>query len=461
MKKYNAIIIGSGQAGNPLARRLGKAGWKTLIVEQAFAGGTCINYGCTPTKTMIASARMAWQAGRAGDYGVNIKGISIDLKAIIARKNKVVMQFRQGSEKSLESVKNIDLLYGAATFIGKKQVAIKLNRGGTKEFEAEHIFINTGTRTAIPAIPGLADVDYLTSTTIMDITKIPKHLVIIGGSYIALEFGQMFRRFGSEVTILEGNPVFLSKEDRDVADTMMQILQEDGMKIHTGVKVTGVAKKDKALTVTATINNRTHHIEGTHLLLAAGRLPNTGDLGLEKTGVKTDDRGYIKVNSKLATNVPGIYALGDVKGGPAFTHISYNDYLIVCQNILDGKNLTTRRRPVPYCMFTDPELGRVGITEAEAKEKKLKIKVAKLEMSHVARAIETGHTRGFMKAIVDAETKRILGVAILGEQGGELMSLLEVAMMGNVNYEQLREAIFAHPTLSESINNLFMTLDNQ
>ena len=462
MKQYDAIIIGSGQAGTPLARKLAAKGWKVVIIEKQFAGGTCINYGCTPTKTMVASAKNAFQARRAMEYGVRVENISIDMPAIIARKNKVVTEFRGGTERGLGSNANITLVYGVASFSGHKQVSVALNNGGTEEYTAEHIFINTGGRTAIPAIDGIADVPYLTSTTILDVTTVPEHLLIIGGSYIALEFGQMFRRYGSQVTILEHSSRFLPKEDQDVADEMQKILTEEGITIHLGVPIKKVGyDAGKAIAVTATIDGKEQILTGSQLLLAAGRVPNTNQLNLGKTGVTIDERGYIQVNDQLETTVPGIYALGDVKGGPAFTHISYNDYLVVYKNIIENANISIKNRMVPYCMFTDPELGRVGLNEDEAKKKGVRFTVAKLPMAYVARGIETGETRGFMKAIVDPDTRQLLGVSILGAQGGELMSLLQIAMLGGVTYEQLKENIFAHPTYSESINNLFMSLDNQ
>ncbi len=461
MKQYDAIIIGSGQAGTPLARRLAGKGWKVAIIERQYTGGTCINYGCTPTKAMVASAKNAFQARRASEYGITVDSVSINLPVLIARKNKIVSDFRGSTERSLTSIANIELIYGEAFFSGPKQVTISLKEGGTTTCTAAHIFINTGGRKAIPAIEGLQNVPYLTSTTILDVVSIPAHLLIIGGSYIALEFGQMFRRYGSQVTILEHSSRFLPKEDEDIADEMKRILTEEGITIHLGVSIQKVTQDtNNTLAITTIIDGREQIITGSTLLLAAGRVPNTDKLQLHEAGVETDERGYIKVNDQLETAVPGIYALGDVKGGPAFTHISYNDYLVVFKNLVDHANISITKRMVPYCMFTDPELGRVGMNEEEAKKSGLNFTIAKLPMAYVARGVETGETRGLMKAIVDVDTKKILGVAILGAQGGELMSLLQIAMLGDITYEQLRENIFAHPTYSESINNLFMALDN-
>jgi pyruvate/2-oxoglutarate dehydrogenase complex dihydrolipoamide dehydrogenase (E3) component len=461
MKTYDAIVIGSGQAGNPLARRLAGKGWTVLVVERDQPGGSCINYGCTPTKTMIASAKAAYQARRGSEFGVVIPGeITVDLEAVVARKNRIVEESRTGTAKSLK-LPGIDYLHGEASFTGPKEIRVRTVEGSDRDFSASYVFINAGTSTTIPDIDGLDTVPYLTSSTILDLVDIPDHLLIIGGSYIALEFGQMFRRFGSEVTIIAREDRFLAREDADVAEAVREILEAEGIRIHTGANTSRIdTGADGAITMTVAIGERNKTITGTHLLLAAGRSPNTGALGLELAGVPKDEHGFIIVDEKLETPAPGIYALGDVKGGPAFTHISYNDYLVVCKNLLHGAQETIRNRIVPYCMYIDPELGRVGLNEDQAKKAGLNYRVAKLEMSHVARGRETGETQGFMKAIVDADTKKILGVTILGAQGGEIMSVLQLAMQAGLSYEMLRENIFAHPSYSESINNLFMTLDN-
>jgi dihydrolipoamide dehydrogenase len=459
MKKYDAIIIGSGQAGNPLAKKLAAAGWKTAVVERALAGGTCINYGCTPTKTMIASARVAYLARKGKEYGVPLQNFKVDIKAVVARKNKVVAQFHESTEKQLKAAKNIDLIYSKASFIAEKLLGVIQENGQVKEITADKIFINTGARTSIPKIEGLDTIDYLTSTTILDITEIPKHLLILGGGYIGLEFGQMFSRFGSKVTILDSSPRFLPREDEDVAAELKKILEEDGITIYTGAKAEYFKKTASQISVRAFIDKEVKFLQCSHVLVAAGRTPNTDDLGLEAIGLDTDARGYINVNNKLETNIKGIYALGDVKGGPAFTHISYNDQEVVVENLLHKGKATIKNRQVPYCVFTDPQLGRIGITEQQAKEQGLKIKVTSLPMAYVARAIETGDTRGLMKAVVDAKTGKILGAAVLGTEGGEMMTVLQMAMAAGMTYKQLREFIFAHPLWSESINNLFMSLD--
>lgn len=461
MKEYDCIVIGSGQAGTPLAKKLAEAGKKTLLVEKRFVGGTCVNDGCTPTKTMVASARMAYLAGKRNDMGVTIEGYKVDLRQIKKHKDDIVLKMRNGGQASVEKTPNLDLLFGDATFTGTKTISVKLNKDGkTEEYKAGQIFINTGAKTIIPDdIEGLGDIEYLTSTTILDLEKLPEHLLVIGGNYIGLEFGQMFRRFGSKVTILERSDRLLSREDEDVAETMTNILEEEDITIYANAKTTKIKQvAGGKIAATVMVNGKEEKIECSHVLMAVGREPQTDTLGLDKTGVQTDERGNIIVNGKLETSQEGIYALGDVKGGPAFTHISYNDYIIAYQNLIEKQNIDTMDRPVPYCMFTDPELGRVGISESEAKRQGLNYKVTKLPMAHVARAIETGDTRGFMKAVVDPETKKILGVAVIGTEGGEIMSVLQMAMAGDITYDRIRNFIFAHPTYSESLNNLFMAL---
>ena len=460
MKQYDAIVIGAGQAGGPLAKKLALAGKKTLLVEKRWIGGTCVNDGCTPTKTMIASAKMAYLAANSAPLGIKIKKYSVDMPSIKKRKDGIVELFRNGSKDRLEATENLTILFGEAAFTGMKTIAVKTGKGKQHKFKADLFFINTGAQTVIPEIEGLGDAGYLTSTTIMELDHIPGHLLILGGNYIGLEFGQMFRRFGSKVTVLEKSGRIVSREDEDISAALMKILEDEQITIHLNTVVTGF-KKTKKGNIIATVDNRgkTAKIKCSHVLLAVGRVPQTQALNLTKTGVKTGEKGNIVVNDKLETNVPGIYALGDVKGGPAFTHISYNDYTIVYRNLVHGENLTIKNRPVPYCMFTEPQLGRIGLSETEAKKLKLNYKVAKLPMDHVARAIETGDTRGFMKAIVDVDTKQILGAAILGPEGGEIMTVLQMAMMGGIDYEQIRYCIFAHPLYAESLNNLFMTLD--
>jgi dihydrolipoamide dehydrogenase len=459
MKHYDAIVIGSGQGGTPLAKKLAKQGLKTAIIERRFIGGTCINDGCTPTKTMVASARIMHLSKQSKTLGIAIKDAQLNFRKVISRKNKIVKNFRNGAEKGLRETEGLDIIFGEASFMNNKELKIALGEGGEKNITADKIFINVGCRPKMPKIKGLDSVAYLDSTSIMELKKLPEHLIIIGGGYISLEFGQMFHRFGSKVTMLEHSARFLSREDEDVADEIKKFLEDEGIKIYTNCEVTKVSSKNKKIFVTANINNKEKKISGSHVLIATGRTPNTDVLKLSNTNIKTDKRGHIIVNEKLQTTVENIYALGDVKGGPEFTHISYNDYIIIYKNLFKNGDESTKNRLVPYCMFTDPQLGRIGLSEQEATKKNMQFKVAKLPMTHVARAIETGETTGFMKAIVDPASKQILGAAIIGEQGGEIMSMLELAMMGNLSYEVLRNAVFAHPLYAESLNNLFMQLD--
>lgn len=462
IKHYDAIIIGAGQAGVPLAKKLAKAGKRTAIIEKRFIGGTCINDGCTPTKAMVASARMAYLAGRSNDLGVHIDGFRVDMPAINKRKQDIVMRSRTGAQHGLEDTKGLDVIFGEATFSGDKTLIVNLNDGGTTELKGDLIFINTGASAVIPDIEGLDEIDYLTNTSILELDYIPEHLLVIGGNYIGLEFGQMFKRFGSKVTVLERSARLLPKEDEDVAANLQQILSDEKLNILTNAQAQKF-KKGAGGKIVASIkmeDGNIHKLTCSHVLVAVGRAPQTKGLNLKLAGVKVDDKGFIKINKHLQTTAKGVYALGDVKGGPAFTHIAYNDYTIVYRNLIEGTNYTTNSRPVPYCMFTDPQLGRVGITEQEAKDKGLNYKVAKLPMAHVARAIETGETRGFMKAVVDAKTKKILGAAIIGEQGGEIMSVLQMAMEGGITYDRIRYCVFAHPLYSESLNNLFMAIED-
>ena len=457
---FDAIIVGAGQSGDPLARALAGAGKRVAIIERDAVGGTCINRGCTPTKTMIASARVAYLARRGADYGVLAGPVTVDMGKVRQRKRDIVTSFRSGDEKHLAGTEGVTLVYGEGRFAGPKTVEVAPNGGGlARTLTAAQIFLNTGARPTVPPIDGLDGVPYLDSTSIMELDTVPDHLVILGGSYIALEFGQMFRRFGSRVTVIEKSDHLLGHEDPDVAEEMAKILAEDGIEIHTGAQATRVSATPNGVSLTVKAGDGKRAVAGSHLLVAVGRTANTDALNLEAANIETDETGHIKTNERLETTAEGVWALGDVKGGPQFTHISYDDFRILRANLLQGGSRTTSDRPVPYTVFTDPQLGRVGMTETEAKAGGKNIKVAKLPMTGVARALETDETRGFMKAVVDADTGQILGAAILGVDGGEVMAVLEVAMMGKLPYTALRDATLAHPTLAESLNNLFMTLD--
>ncbi len=458
-KNFDAIIIGTGQGGAPLAKAFAQKGWKTAIIEQKYVGGSCINFGCTPTKTMVASARVAHLVQRAGDYGVNVPSVSVDLKKVRERKRSVVDMFRSGSQKGLEGVENLQLVFGKARFVDSRTVEVISETGETTQLSAPKIFINTGATPRIPKIPGLDQVNFLDSTKIMELDQTPEHLIVVGGGYIGLEFGQMFRRFGSQVTIIQRKDQLLTREDTDVADEVANILQNEGINIHFNSEAKSIEKLSNGqIQLTVGSSDKEFKVTGSHILIATGRVPNTNQLNLDKAGIDFDKRGYVQVNNRLETNVEGIYALGDVKPGPAFTHISYDDSRIIKTNLLEKGNASISGRLVPYTVFIDPQLGRVGLTEKEAKSQNLNYKVAKLPMSSVARAIETDETRGFMKALVDADNGQILGCAILGIEGGEIMSVLQVAMMGKIPYTEIKEGIFAHPLLSESLNNLFFTI---
>ncbi len=459
MQIFDAIVIGSGQGGTPLAKKLAKAGIKTAIIEKRLVGGTCINDGCTPTKAMIASAKAAHTISRSKELGIETGDFTVNLKNIIERKNKIVNSFRKSAEKGLEETANLSLVMGEATFTGKKTIEV-LKEGNVETYTADKIFINTGTTPQIPEIEGLSDVPYHTSTTLLDVDKLPRHLIIIGGGYIALEYGQMFRRFGSEVSIIIREPVFLPREDEDISSCIRDIFIEEGIKIYVEAKTEKIyCTPNGDVLLTILMKGEKITIDGSDILLAAGRTPQTNTLHLDKTGVTINEKGYINVDEYLQTSEPGIYALGDVKGGPAFTHISYNDYIVLTKNIIQQSHISVKGRPIPYTMFTDPQLGRIGLTEKEARKQGLNIEAVTLSMDKVARGIETGETKGMMKAIVDKDTKQILGAAILGAEGGEVMTVLQVAMQGKITYEQIRENIFAHPLYAESLNNLFMSLD--
>lgn len=458
VKEFDAIVIGSGVAGTPLAKKLAGAGRKTALIEKRWVGGVCVNDGCTPTKTMIASAREAYQAGRCSQLGITIDSFSVSINTVIDRKDEIVKLFRDHAEQAVLDTDNLSLIYGTATFLDDKTIEVRTNEGGKELFTAKQIFINTGTRPTIPDAPGLNNSGYFTTTTLMDLREIPEHLIIIGGGYIALEFSQMYRRFGSKVTILERNEVFMSREDDDVAEEIRNILTADGIDIVTGAIIAQVDGSPGDVKVKFATAGKNKTVKGTHLLVAAGRTPNTDMLNLAATGVKVDANGYIITNNKLQTNKRHIYAIGEVNGGPKFTHIVFDDYRIVAENLLNRGNTNIANRLVPYCIFMDPQLGRVGITEKQAKEQGIDYKIAKLPMRLVARAIETSNTEGFYKAIVHAKTHKILGAAILAPQGGELVTILQVAMMGGLKYHQLRNSPIAHPTYAESLNNLFAKL---
>jgi pyruvate/2-oxoglutarate dehydrogenase complex dihydrolipoamide dehydrogenase (E3) component len=458
-ERFDAIVLGTGQAGKPLAMDLARVGRRTAVVEWKYVGGTCVNVGCTPTKTMVASARVAYLARRASEYGVHCGPVSVDMMQVRRRKQSIVDEFRSGGQSRLEKADNVELIFGEGRFSAPKVVEVALRAGGVRTLTADTIFINTGARPARPAIDGLDSVDALDSKSIMELSALPEHLLILGGGYIGLEFGQMFRRFGSAVTVVQRGKQLLAREDPDVAEEVRKVLHEDGIEVLLEADATRVraAAPGIVLELRGPAGDRT--VAGTHLLVAAGRVPNGDRLNLAAAGVQADARGFIQVNDRLETNVAGIYALGDVKGGPAFTHISYDDYRIIRNNLLRGGQSTTRDRFVPYTVYIDPQLGRIGLTEQEARVQDRTIRVAKIPTSWVARALEMAEPRGFIKAVVDGDTQQILGAAVLAVEGGEIMSMLEIAMMAKLPYTALEEGIFAHPTLAEGLNTLFTSME--
>ncbi|MGH7574185.1 MAG: mercuric reductase [Longimicrobiales bacterium] len=454
-ERYDAVVIGAGQGGVPLARAFAEAGRRTVLIERDHVGGTCVNVGCTPTKTMVTSARVAHLARRASDYGVSAGDVTVDLARVVERKDAVVRSFRDGSERRLLDA-GVELLCGDARFTGPREIDVRLTGGETRHVASDIVVLDVGGRPSAPPVPGLDAIAWLDSSSIMELRELPQHLLVLGGGYVGLEFAQMFRRFGSDVTIAERRPRPLLHEDADVAAAVTDILCDDGIEVLLSAQALAV---EGAAGGGARLQLRTPDGEtsrtGSHVLVATGRVPNTDGLGLAAAGVETDDRGFIRVNERLETSAPGVYALGDATGAPQFTHISYDDYRVLRANLLDGGRASVAGRLVPYTVYIDPQLGRVGMSETQAREAGRDIRVAKLPMANVARAIETDETRGFIKAVVDAKTDLILGCAVLGAEGGELMSTLEVAMIAGLPYTMLRDGIFAHPTFAEALNNLF------
>jgi pyruvate/2-oxoglutarate dehydrogenase complex dihydrolipoamide dehydrogenase (E3) component len=447
--KYDAIAVGSGQAANPLMYRLADLGWQVALIEEDQLGGTCVNVGCTPTKTMVHRAQVAHYARDAARWGVIAENVRVDLPKILAQKDEVVLRSRSGNQKQVDKRPNLRLYRAHARFVGSHQLKV-----GDELLESEKIFIDVGGRTSIPAIPGLDAVPYLTSRSILQQASVPEHLLILGGGYIGLEFGQMFRRFGSRVTLIHNGPQIIQREDPEISAELQKALEAEGMQFVLSAKTVRAESKNGLVELSLETSAGSTKISGTHLLVATGRHPNTDDLGLDKAGIATDKRGYISVNSRLETNVPGIWALGDCKGGPAFTHISYNDFQIVFANLIEGKNLSIENRYVPYGVFTDPQLGGVGLTEKEARAKGFKLKIGKIPMTYVARALERGETAGMMKIVIDAANDRILGASILCSEGGEIVQILGALILANQPYTLLKGAVYIHPTLAEGFFTL-------
>ena len=456
---YDAIVIGTSQGGRFLPVELAKAGQKVALVERGQLGGVCVNTGCTPTKTMVASARLAYQARRGAEYGLRVGPVSVDLAAVRERKRAMVAGAQQNYASHLAQ-DGLDLIEGEAHFTGPKAVEIALTSGGTRQISAPVVVIDAGTRPRPLAIPGAGEVPVLDSTSVMELDELPQHLIILGGGYIGLEFGQMFRRFGSEVTIIQTAARLMTIEDQDVSDEVAALLRDDGITVLTSsTPVRLEPAHGSRFRLSVRTQDGEQQFEGSHLLSAIGRVPNTEALTAEAAGIGLNDRGFIKVDEYLETSAPGVYAMGDIKGGPAFTHLSFDDYRILHANLIRHEKASTCDRIVPYTMFIDPQLGRVGMTEREARAQGRTIRVAKLPMSAVVRAIETGETRGFMKVVVDADSGQILGCAVLGSEGGEIMTMIQVAMMGKLSYTAMADAIFTHPLLAEGLNTLFAIFD--
>ena len=446
-QRFDVIVIGTGQSGPSLAARLAGAGRKVAIIERNRFGGTCVNTGCMPTKTLVASAYAAHLARHAADYGVMIDApVKVDMRRVKARKDAVAGAASRGVEKWLKGVPNLTVFEGHARFASATTVRVNAD-----VLEAENIFINVGGRALVPPMPGLEQVDYFTNSTIMDVDFLPAHLIIIGGSYIGLEFGQMYRRFGAEVTIVEMAPQIIGREDADVSQGVLDILRNDGVVVETGARCMTVEKRGAQIAVKLDCAGGAREVIGSHLLLAVGRVPNTDDLGLDKAGVKTDARGYIAVDSALGTGVPGIWAIGDCNGRGAFTHTSYNDYEIVADNLLNGDKRSVDDRLTVYGLFIDPPLGRVGMTDTEIRKSGRRALVGIRPMTRVGRAVEKGETQGFMKITVDADSREILGAAILGVGGDEAVHCILDMMYAKAPYTVLQRAVHMHPTVSELI----------
>ncbi len=447
MTKYDAIVIGTGQAGPTMATRLAGSGLKTAIIESGKFGGTCVNNGCIPTKTMVASARAAHVARHAAEYGVVIEGsVKVDMKRVKARKDEISGKSNNGVEQWLKGTENLTVYQGKGRFESENTVRV-----GDELLQADKIFINVGGHAIVPDFPGLDEIDYLTNENIMDLDYLPEHLIIIGGSYIGLEFAQMYRRFGSEVTVIEKSSGIIQREDEDVSNTILQVLEREGVKFRLNAECISPEKQGDEIVVKLACEEGSREVRGSHLLLAVGRAPNTLDLGLDKAGIEVDERGYIKVNDQLQTSVPGVWALGDCNGQGAFTHTSYNDYEIVAANLLDNDPRKVSDRIVTYGLFVDPPLGRVGMTENQARESGRNVLIGQRAMTRIGRAVEKGQTDGFMKVLVDADSKEILGAAIIGLNGDEVIHSITDIMYAKAPYTVIQRAVHIHPTVSELI----------
>ena len=450
---FDAIVIGTGQAAPALCARLDKEGLKTVLVERKLLGGTCVNVGCIPTKTLVASARAVHVARRGKEYGFRAKEVRVNMAAVKRRKDAVVKHSTDGVGKWIEGMRHVELVRGHARFTAANIIA-----ANGRSFQAPKIFINVGARALVPDMPGVMDVPFLTNSSIMQVSALPEHLLIVGGSYIGLEFAQMYRRFGSKVTVVERAPKLLPREDDDVAAGIRSVLEREGVRIRTGAECMRLEKKAKRVRVGLECDQGAPMAEGSHVLLAVGRVPNTDDLGLEKARIKVDERGYIKVDDECRTNVEGVWALGDVNGRGAFTHTSYNDYEIVAANLFDGDHRRISERIPAYALFIDPPLGRAGMNESEARRSGRRVLAAKMPMDRVGRAREAGETQGFMKVLVDADSKQLLGASLLGLNADEVVHSLLDVMYARKPYTIIQRAMHIHPTVSELIPTLLADL---
>ncbi len=454
MRNFDAIIVGAGQAGPPLAGRLTAAGMTVALIERKLVGGTCVNTGCMPTKTLVASAYAAHLARRAADFGIATGDVTVDMPAVAARAHKVVMDARSGNERWLEGMAGLTFLRGHARFTGPRTIAVD-----GEETTAPRIFLNVGGRASVPDMPGVDDVPHLDNTDMVALEQIPAHLVVVGGSYVGLEFAQMYRRFGAAVTVVERGERLIAHEDADVSDAVRGILEDEGITVRTGANCIAFARHADGVAVSVDCQAGDPKVIGSHVLLAVGRRPNTDDLGLDLAGIATDEKGYVTVDDMLQTNVPGVWALGDCNGRGAFTHTAYNDFEIVAANLLDHDDRTLSQRLVGYALYTDPPLGRVGMTQAQAEKTGRPILVSKRPMTRVGRAVEKGETKGFMKIVTNAETQRILGAAILGTGGDEAINGILDMMNADQPVSALRWAVPIHPTVSELIPTLLLGLE--
>lgn len=453
-RTYDAIVIGTGQAGPPLAERMGREGLKVAVIERKLVGGTCVNTGCIPTKTLIGSARIAYMARRSESFGIRVEGgVTVDMKRTKARKDEIVGESNQGVTQWLEGMDNVDFIRGHARFAGDRVVEVNGDR-----LKAERIFINTGARARLPDWDGLDQVDYLTNSSMMDVDFLPEHLVIVGASYVGLEFAQMYRRFGSEVTVIETQARPVAREDEDISEAIREILEEEGIRFRFGAECVGVRRAGAGISVRVSCNDPPKAEIGSHVLIAIGRTPNSDDLGLESAGIETDDKGYIKVDEHLQTSAGNVWALGEVNGRGAFTHTAYNDFEIAAANLFDGDTRKVTDRIDCYGLFTDPPLGRAGMTEREVRKSGKTALIGKRDMSRVGRAREFGDTRGFMKILVDANTQEILGAALLGMSGDEAVHSLLDVMYARKPYSVISRAVHIHPTVSELLPTVLKDL---